>query len=387
MRSCLLLLFIAQVAFARHRIPSPHRRTFESRDRSLDTTPPFAERALADNIAALLGAPMNSLIAGISQAATALESLGFGPPDMAGIENGLGPGQDPDAVSRLEPDASGRRAEGNLTYYFVTNDFARGIYMLKSQDLNSIFADPSSEKQIFEYDKAVGTEAPSLFEWSEGRWLIYVSSVGAEGNGSMRVLQAKSDDLWGDWEDLGEMRHANGDRLTNYDGHAFRHPNGKRYFTYSALRSVEIAELTSPTTVGRATVWASGDGERTIEAPGSFVSGQKLNIIWSENVFAQPDYNTINRAISVDDDPLDPASWRNSANVTFLRSGNGVYGPGSACVYNGPDERPWIAYSAFYMPQGFPLTENPRRVQTQPLIVYDDEIQPMAPDRPTRFLD
>jgi hypothetical protein len=148
MRSCLLLLFIAQVAFARHRIPSPHRRTFESRDRSLDTTPPFAERALADNIAALLGAPMNSLIAGISQAATALESLGFGPPDMAGIENGLGPGQDPDAVSRLEPDASGRRAEGNLTYYFVTNDFARGIYMLKSQDLNSIFADPSSEKQI-----------------------------------------------------------------------------------------------------------------------------------------------------------------------------------------------------------------------------------------------
>ena len=48
-------------------------------------------------------------------------------------------------------------------------------------------------------------------------------------NGSMRVLQAKSDDLWGDWEDLGEMRHANGDRLTNYDGHAFRHPNGKRY--------------------------------------------------------------------------------------------------------------------------------------------------------------
>jgi hypothetical protein len=45
----------------------------------------------------------------------------------------------------------------------------------------------------------------------------------------MRVLQAKSDDLWGDWEDLGEMRHANGDRLTNYDGHAFRHPNGKRY--------------------------------------------------------------------------------------------------------------------------------------------------------------
>jgi hypothetical protein len=25
--------------------------------------------------------------------------------------------------------------------------------------------------------------------------------------------------------------------------------------------------------------------------------------------------------------------------------------------------------------------------RTQPLIVYDDEIQPMAPDRPTRFLD
>ena len=108
----------------------------------------------------------------------------------------------------------------------------------------------------------------------------------------------------------------------------------------------------------------------------------------------------INRAISITDDPLDPASWyaasearkttaprsdavarRNAANVTVLRSGNGVYGPGSACVYNGPGERPWIAYSAFYMPQGFvsvacqvvegpltpeatlqPLTENVRAV-------------------------
>jgi hypothetical protein len=115
----------------------------------------------------------------------------------------------------------------------------------------------------------------------------------------------------------------------------------------------------------------------------------------------------INRAISVDDDPLDPASWyvaaearrsetprpdaparRNSANVTILRSGNGVYGPGSACVYNGPDERPWIAYSAFYMPQGFvsaacqvaerPLTP---KATSQPLTENVRAVSPLARHR------
>lgn len=108
--------------------------------------------------------------------------------------------------------------------------------MLSGTNINKLFSDPSSEKEIFRYDKAVGTEAPMLYQWSSSRFLLYVSSVGPEGDGVMRVLASKSEDLLGEWTDLGEMKNAMGGRLVNYDGHAFTHPNGKRYLRVAPER-------------------------------------------------------------------------------------------------------------------------------------------------------
>jgi hypothetical protein len=54
---------------------------------------------------------------------------------------------------------------------------------------------------------------------------------------------------------------------------------------YSALHSVLIAELTSYTTIGSTVITiAFGDGSKTVEAPGTYISNGTLNFFWSENV-------------------------------------------------------------------------------------------------------
>ena len=75
----------------------------------------------------------------------------------------------------------------------------------------------------------MGTEAPAFFVWDEDTHLLYVSSVGSEGNGTLRVLQNSGQDLLQGWKDLGEMRDSRGEKMVYYDAFAFAHPNGRRY--------------------------------------------------------------------------------------------------------------------------------------------------------------
>lgn len=79
------------------------------------------------------------------------------------------------------------------------------------------------------YDEDVGTEAPGFLVWDSGTYVMYLSSVGSQGNAALRVLLNTGDDLLKGWTDLGEMHDNNGNLLLNYDGWAFVHPNGKRY--------------------------------------------------------------------------------------------------------------------------------------------------------------
>ncbi|PWN92710.1 Arabinanase/levansucrase/invertase [Acaromyces ingoldii] len=293
---------------------------------------------------------------------------------QAGVTNPLGRGQDPNPFSREE--------DGVRTYYFPTIDFGTGVYMQTSTDLNTVLSVPTNEKKIFTYDKEVGTEAPAYFRWDDDNNLLVISSVGPQGNGLLRMLHSTSQDLLTGWEDLGPVKDGSGNKLVNYDGFIFQHPNGKRYLLYSALKSILITELTSFNTVGKSLTIVTGNGQ-VIEAPAAFISGDTLNLLWSENGFATPDYNTRRRAVSTHSDPMDPSTWRFADSKTILQSGNGVYGTGSVGVFTGPDGQPWLAYTCFYDPNGFPQSINPRRVQAQPLVIENDVIQSMEPDAPT----
>lgn len=79
------------------------------------------------------------------------------------------------------------------------------------------------------YDKQVGTEAPAFFPWDDNNNLLVISSVGPQGDGLLRMLHSTSDNLLTGWQDLGPIKDASGNKLVNYDGYIFQHPNGKRY--------------------------------------------------------------------------------------------------------------------------------------------------------------
>lgn len=141
----------------------------------------------------------------------------------SGVENALGPGQDPSPISRIESD-------GQRHYYFPTTDFNRGVYMQYSTNLNYVLSDSSNEKQIYSYDAQVGPEAPGFLQWDANTYILYISSVGPQGNGTLRaLLNTGGDNLLDGWKDIGEIRQKSGKKLVYYDGYAFNHPNGKHY--------------------------------------------------------------------------------------------------------------------------------------------------------------
>lgn len=108
--------------------------------------------------------------------------------------------------------------------------------MQSSTDLNTVLSVKSNEYSVFNYTSQIGPEAPGFFQWDANNYLLYISSVGADGKGYMYVLHNDGQDLLGPWTDLGPVRFANGTALQNYDAFPFVHPNGKRYL-YVEIRS------------------------------------------------------------------------------------------------------------------------------------------------------
>lgn len=272
------------------------------------------------------------------------------------------------------------------------------MYIQRSTNLNTILSKSTNEYSVFNFTSQIGPEAPALYEWDENNYLLYVSSVGADGNGYMYVLHNDGQDLLNGWQNLGPVKYGNGDPIINYDGYAFTHPNGNHYLLYSGLHYILLSRLDGFTQLAPRSEEVVVVPARTvngnspvIEAPGAYVRGNTLNVFYSENGFFDPAYNTLNIAIDTSLDPLQVNNWLNkSTKTTVLKSNSktGVYGPGSGGTFIGPDSQPWFAYTCFYEKDGFDQTKvNPRRVQAQPLSFNEDDVMvEIIPDRPLRYV-
>lgn len=140
-----------------------------------------------------------------------------------GVRNALGPGQDPSPISRIEGD-------GKRHYYFATSDNNRGVYMQASTDLNSVLSVSSNEVKVYTYDTLVQPQAPGLFQYDSNTYVMYLSSLGPNANGTLRALTNNGQNLTSEWQDEGELRQpSTGKKLVYYDAFPFNHPNGRRY--------------------------------------------------------------------------------------------------------------------------------------------------------------
>lgn len=140
-----------------------------------------------------------------------------------GIQNALGPSQDPSPISRIESD-------GQRHYYFPTADNNRGVFMQSSHDLNTVLADPANVVKVYEYPTQIQPQAPGLFQYDANTYAMYLSSVGPNSNGSLRALVNRGPSLTTGWQDAGELiQKSTGKKLVYYDAHPFNHPNGKKY--------------------------------------------------------------------------------------------------------------------------------------------------------------
>ncbi|EPQ30262.1 uncharacterized protein PFL1_02378 [Pseudozyma flocculosa PF-1] len=293
------------------------------------------------------------------------DPTGLAPALAPGVTNALGEGFDPQFLTV---------PLGNGSQLFVTPDVNFGLqaFLRASTDLNDIYRDEAKNHVIFnysstDYPEGVGTEAADITPWDGGRFLYTVSAVADD---TMRALLSRTQDVLGEYEDLGRITH-NGTALKGFDPHVIVHPNGKKYLTWSNHEYVQIVELTSANTADGPIVNLVSYGVNT-EAPTSWfypnrINGsQTLNLAYAEGNFYQSNYNTRVLFQDVSSDPLDPAQWyQRGASTLSSSSSRGVFGPGSGSFFRGPDGQTWFGYGAFDDQDGAEDGKNDRFVRVQ----------------------
>lgn len=172
---------------------------------------------------------------------------------------------------------------------------------------------------------------------------------------------------------MGRIVGQNNQPLQGYDPHVIVHPNGNTYLTYSNNEYVQIVQLQdgAPNQALGSVVNLVSYGVNT-EAPSSWIyqnranGSQTLNLMYAEGNYYQSNYNTRLLYIDIDQDPLNPSNWyQRGQPILASDSSQGVYGPGSGCLFNGPDGQTWCAYGAYSSQDGADNGKNVRTVRVQ----------------------
>jgi GH43 family beta-xylosidase len=203
--------------------------------------------------------------------------------------------------------------------------------------------------------------APELHRAPNGKWYLYTSGRETEtapGPKRLFVLEAQSEDLFGEWIYKGKPAPT----LWAIDPTVYTRRDGKQYACFSLIEHrdglhnlLAICEMTDPWTFSEHyTVLARAEldweqippysGTRTLNEGPYFVEVEdRLYLVYSANGCTSEHY-CMGALTYVGGDLCERSSWVKRPEP-ILTAGNGVYGPGHASFFRSPDgSELWCAY-------------------------------------------
>lgn len=269
------------------------------------------------------------------------------------------------------------------TYYDVrsTSD-GTGVALRSATSLTALALAPETE--VF----SGGTGGAPCCEWwapelhqIAGRWYVYVAADdGDNENHRSNVLEA--DTIEGPYRYAGRLELP-GDRWA-IDSTVFSLPGGTRYVVWSGWpgrtngrQNLYLAELTTPTTAGPATLvstpeldWETQAGTVGVlvnEGPAVLVRDGRVLLTYSGSGCWTPDYAIGLLSADATADLLDPDSWTKAPQPLFHGGdASGQYGTGHHSFFTSPDgSQTWFAYHAVTTPEG--SCGSDREVSVQPV--------------------
>ena len=236
-------------------------------------------------------------------------------------------------------------------WYYFTATGGNGVSIRKSRTLTGL--DAAEPVQVWTAPES-GPQSKQIWapelHYLQGKWyLYYTASDGVDRNHRHYVLEAATQDPFGDWIDRGQVDPA----LDSYaiDGSVLQAPDGALYWTYTTGH-LEIAPMPNPWTVDGARrvriasptlPWERG----WIEAPQALVRDGRVFIIYSAGHSATPHY-LLGMLAHSGSDLLDPASWSKHPEPVFqpyIGPEGAVYTTGHCSFTTSPDGREdWIVY-------------------------------------------
>lgn len=239
-------------------------------------------------------------------------------------------------------------------YYHV---FGGGYSVMVSQSAR--LSEPGVAHEVFSLP-TVGWNcgdvwAPEL-HYLQNKYYIYYTTAAVRGGSiaawatrKLGVLEA--DAPLGPYRDMGQLQL---DEEMSIDGTVLE-SNGKLYFVYmrnarhgDAMNCLYIAPMSSPTEISgppRFLCRPEYPWEEFVnEGPEAIRHDGKLMIVFSAHAAHTADYCLALLKCENEDDILNAASWKKSDSPVF-RQGNGVLGPGHACMTVAPDGKtPILVY-------------------------------------------
>ncbi len=224
--------------------------------------------------------------------------------------------------------------------------------------------------------------APEFHHIGSSWYLYYTATTedGADANLRIFVLKSKTDDLLGEWQDLGKLRVPSADDAYAIDGTLYQAFGGKLYFVWSGREKSEqgpqniyIAPMSDPITISGPRVRLSTPdhpwekhGWEVNEGPEVLVHRGAVFIVYSGSGYATEHY-CLGLLTHRSGDVLDPTTWQKSPEPVFSELTTGdkpVYGPGHCGFFTSPNgAQDWIVYHARV---GKDIKETPRDSYAQP---------------------
>ncbi len=254
-------------------------------------------------------------------------------------------------------------------FYYYTNSTGSNLTIWKTKYLTDL---AHAEKKVIwhppadtKYSKELW--APEL-HFLRGKWYMYFAADDGDNNHHrMYVVEnASADPMQGEWTFKGQVK----DETDKWaiDGSVFEH-KGKMYMIWSGWegdtngqQNIYIAQMSNPWTISSKRVCVSkptykwetngdlGGGQqvKVNEGPEILKHGNKLFLIYSASGCWTDFYALGMLTIGVNDNLLDAASWKKSAEPVFSQSpATGVYAPGHNSFFKSPDgKEDWILYHA-----------------------------------------
>ncbi len=237
--------------------------------------------------------------------------------------------------------------DGDMYYYCYTANedlFISRFKNLEDIEKGEIIKIYDKEKQ----GKHGSWFAPELHK-IDGRWYVY-AAPGCKGNlgcHSMHLLRSKTEDIFGEYEYLGNMKGL--ENTWAIDGTVFTYED-KLYMAVS-WNGITVAELSDPFTLteNKAVVCtADREWERVMNpvVEGSFMlkRGKYIHMLYSASDCRSEHY-CLGLLTFEGGDILDKNCWKKSE-IPLFSSANGIYGPGHCSVTTAPDGSDILVYHA-----------------------------------------